>query len=383
MVVLAAVLVTLLCTTVLSKDIPAAEKVSSDLDLKLVHVIFRHGARTPADTYPTDPYINNTFAPFGWGQLTNAGRVQLFENGKFLRKRYDEFLGHSFTLDDVYAQATGVTRTKMSLQLALAGLFPPKGTPLEWSKDLNWVPIPYNYEELDQDTLLLVRTTCPRYHEELERVLAEDAAEEIKKNEQLFKDLTRITGMDIKTPDDIQSLYSTLKAEREYGLTLPDWTKEYFPEKLQSLTDLSYVYGAYNPELKRFKGGVFVRKTIDDWEKKIADKLKTKIMLFAGHDSTVTNIFSAFNVWQPQFPDYGITGLLEFSKHKVTGEYGVQIFLRNSTAVEPHLLTIPGCAEFCTLKEMKTLLKDNIPADRDQACKPKTEGFTEPPLSGP
>lgn len=101
----------------------------------------------------------------------------------------------------------------MSLELALAGLFPPKGTPLEWSKELNWVPIPYNYQELDQDTLLLVRTTCPRYHEELERVLAEDAAAEIKKNEQLFKDLTRITGMDIKTPDDVQSLYSTLKAE--------------------------------------------------------------------------------------------------------------------------------------------------------------------------
>lgn len=101
----------------------------------------------------------------------------------------------------------------MSLELALAGLFPPKGTPLEWNKELNWVPIPYNYQELDQDTLLLVRTTCPRYHEELERVLAEDAAAEIKKNEQLFKDLTRITGMDIKTPDDVQSLYSTLKAE--------------------------------------------------------------------------------------------------------------------------------------------------------------------------
>lgn len=101
----------------------------------------------------------------------------------------------------------------MSLELALAGLFPPKGTPLEWNKELNWVPIPYNYQELDQDTLLLVRTTCPRYHEELERVLAEDAAEEIRKNGQLFEDLTRITGMDIKTPDDIQSLYSTLKAE--------------------------------------------------------------------------------------------------------------------------------------------------------------------------
>lgn len=39
MAVLAAILVTLLFTTVLSKDLPAPEKVSSDLDLKLVHVV--------------------------------------------------------------------------------------------------------------------------------------------------------------------------------------------------------------------------------------------------------------------------------------------------------------------------------------------------------
>lgn len=101
----------------------------------------------------------------------------------------------------------------MSLQLLLAGFYPPKGTALEWNKDLNWLPIPYDYEALDKDTLLLVRTTCPRYHEELERVFAEDLADVMAENKQLFDNLTEITGMPIKTPDDIQSLYSTLKAE--------------------------------------------------------------------------------------------------------------------------------------------------------------------------
>ena len=96
---------------------------------------------------------------------------------------------------EVHSQATGVTRTKMSLQLLLAGLFLPKGSQLEWNKELNWLPIPYTYEDLDKDTLLLVRTTCPRYHEELKRVLAEDVADVMKSNKQLFKDLTRITGL--------------------------------------------------------------------------------------------------------------------------------------------------------------------------------------------
>ena len=85
----------------------------------------------------------------------------------------------------------------MSLQLLLAGLFPPKTTKLEWNKELNWLPIPYNYEDLDKDTLLLVRTSCPRLHEELVRVLAEDVADVMESKKQLFEDLTRITGLSV------------------------------------------------------------------------------------------------------------------------------------------------------------------------------------------
>lgn len=86
-------------------------------DYTLSLQVFRHGARTPADTYPKDPYVNFDFAPFGWGQLTNVsgndflgmiinfsfrfqkGRLQIFENGKYFRTRYENFLGKFFQPD--------------------------------------------------------------------------------------------------------------------------------------------------------------------------------------------------------------------------------------------------------------------------------------------
>lgn len=40
--------------------------------------VFRHGQRTPADTYPLDPYINSSWEPFGWGQLTNASKYYYY-----------------------------------------------------------------------------------------------------------------------------------------------------------------------------------------------------------------------------------------------------------------------------------------------------------------
>lgn len=40
--------------------------------LRLIHVIFRHGHRTPNYFYPNDPYNEKTFFPFGVGGLTNV-----------------------------------------------------------------------------------------------------------------------------------------------------------------------------------------------------------------------------------------------------------------------------------------------------------------------
>jgi prostatic aicd phosphatase len=101
----------------------------------------------------------------------------------------------------------------MSLQLVLASLFPPRNTELSWNTNLNWQPIPFTYEELNKDHLLLVRRPCPRYHEELKKVFDNDIKEELDANIPMLNELSNITGWKIKTPDDVQSLYSTLKAE--------------------------------------------------------------------------------------------------------------------------------------------------------------------------
>lgn len=150
---------------------------------------------------------------------------------------------------------------------------------------------------------------------------------------------------------------------------------------MEPLTTASYVYNAYNDELKRLKGGVFLKKAFKDWQGKIDEKLKTKIFLYAGHDSTVVNVLSAMDVWEQQLPDYGVAAIIEFSEQISTKTLGVQVFLKNSTGI--HKLTIPNCSEFCSLNEMKSLLKSKIPINWKEECLAKNENFTEPPPSGP
>jgi prostatic aicd phosphatase len=62
--------------------------------------------------------------------------------------------------------------------------------------------------------LLLVRIPCPRYHEELERVHSEtDIKDMLDSNAELFEKLSQLSGLSIKNPEDVSSLYTTLKAE--------------------------------------------------------------------------------------------------------------------------------------------------------------------------
>lgn len=235
--------------------------------------------------------------------------------------------------------------------------------------------------------MLLVRTPCPRYYEALDEVFER---EEVKKvladNEQLFKELSEHTGQAVKSADDVQSLYSTLRAEVEYGLKLPAWTNKYYPDQLTNLTDQSYIYNVYTPELKKFKAGPFLKKMITEQQDKLDEKLKPKdrkLFIYTGHDSSVANILSGLNVWEKQFPAYAIMGIFELVKDKKTGEVGVQIYLRNSPTSGAIPLTIPGCEHFCPFDKFLAEAHKSIPVNFAEECKPKDPNFTTPPPSGP
>ena len=60
----------------------------ADLSVKYAAIIFRHGDRTPVETYPTDPYRNESLWPVRFGELTNTGKEQHYQLGKWFRQRY-------------------------------------------------------------------------------------------------------------------------------------------------------------------------------------------------------------------------------------------------------------------------------------------------------
>lgn len=70
-----------------------------------------------------------------------------------LRQRYNHFLESIYHPRDIYAVSSDTDRTKMSLQLMLAGLYPPDTIQM-WNPDLPWLAIPTHYMPKRVDMLL-------------------------------------------------------------------------------------------------------------------------------------------------------------------------------------------------------------------------------------
>lgn len=159
----------------------------------------------------------------------------MFLFGDSLRNRYDEFLGKQVKLEVfleikylllkpctykfnyfyqvIHAQSSGYSRTKASLQLVLAGLFPPKGTDLEWNSNLNWQPISYDFEEIAKDMLLMVNVPCPRYEEEFKRVVEIETKKVLVDYPNFYEELSTYTGYKQVGIMEFMAVYDNLKSE--------------------------------------------------------------------------------------------------------------------------------------------------------------------------
>ncbi|KAL2726136.1 venom acid phosphatase Acph-1-like isoform X2 [Vespula maculifrons] len=343
-----------------------------NLELKLLNVIFRHGDRTPDDNklerYPNDPYINYDFYPMGRGQLTNNGIVREFKLGEFLRKRYDNYFGKIYTPSIVKARSSDYDRTKASLQLVLAGLFPPKGIQI-WNPQLEWQPIPSEYVPKVDDNLFL-SDDCPRYLEEYDRVLElSEYKKEFAEFEDLTAELTKLTGKNITTSLNMANLYHSLMAIYSMNLSLPEWAKSIFPYgKLYNATVFAYKTSNYNKSLRKIYGGALLKKFVENMMEYVNGTLKTgrKLFLYSGHETNIASLLYTLNAYTPHIPAYSSSIIMELLYKE--GIYYVKVLHYLGIPPELEVVQLPGCEVICPLNKFLQLIINDIPSDKDMVC---------------
>ncbi|XP_018564769.1 venom acid phosphatase Acph-1 [Anoplophora glabripennis] len=341
-------------------------------ELLLVSVIFRHGARTTYSFYPNDPYKNETFYPFGKGHLTNEGKLGEYKLGRYLKSLYGEFLGEDYTEGKVYVRSTDVTRTKMSAQLVLAGLFPPSQS-LVWNENLLWLPIPVSYKPDSEEDLFHPLSNCPYKIKVLSELSTIPKVQEIfiEPFQEIYEYIETNSGKSMKQPSDMQDIFFILKCEADMNYTLPDWTQEVYPAKVETAASYVYAYHNYDSVVKQINSGYLLKKILDDSDAKISNAAsERKIYLYSGHESTVGYMLDALGVQNKTvIPAYG--SAISFELRKLEDEYYIRMRYRSDPeATTSEDLNIPGCAVMCPVDSFKSILSNILPSKTIQeACK--------------
>ncbi|XP_020614615.1 prostatic acid phosphatase-like [Orbicella faveolata] len=339
--------------------------------LRMVNVVYRHGDRSPVGFFPADEHQD--YWPQGPGQLSQIGMKQEYELGKFLKDRYVteyKLLNSSYLLNEIYVRSSDKDRCIMSAQTQLNGLYPPHGKQI-WRDNLDWQPIGVHVVPRTEDYLLRpFDYKCPRLLELLAKSKEDkEYLDMAKQNEELLSYVSTHAKMKV-TVDTAHRIYDTLFCEKSHNLTLPAWsTNGTTWAGLRNLSYFNMMWLFKSPERAKLTGGNLVGAIVNNMKDYLKPTSK-KLYIYSAHDTTVSALLSALDVYDGIAPAYSSAVMIELFSDENDNKKNltVRIMYRYGQSSVPRKLKLATCSEFCPLDDFIKKTADVIPDDIDKAC---------------
>lgn len=319
---------------------------------------------------PKDKYNDLKYWPEGFGNLDNAGRLRMYNLGKYLRRRYDGFLTDNFR--EVYSRSSDVDRCIESSQSLMAGLYPPSKA-LIWNNQILWTPAPVHSVPVAEDYLLneVGKKYLAEVNKEIQIIKKSEAVEKlyeesVKERELLEREL----GYDYDSFYKFKCTYSTLDIEERAGLEMPSWYTPELKQKLYRFAGISFgLAGGGTERLKQLRCGYL----LDDMVKRMQmapisgpkpisksdfqqptnapSPVDTrKVVHYSTHDSIMAALLESLNINDPPVPPgFGATLFLELyvdmdeQGHPISEKYVKIFYLDDTESENPIEKMLPNC----------------------------------------
>ncbi|KPA81213.1 putative membrane-bound acid phosphatase 2 [Leptomonas pyrrhocoris] len=319
-----------------------------DLEVVLVQVLHRHGARAGTPRFNTSDIC--TEAPCGY--LTWAGVKMLLNTGAYLRKRYNEdttvvntplFPSPSYNLDVSYSRSSDVLRTLQSAEAFLRGFFP------------NTTSLYAAIHTVAEATDILLNSNVQpwlKFFYSNNKPLLHKVCNPL--TDKLYPDWTEITkiGKEVflegfcnvyeTRSDCVRTLFDIAAAKMAVGELdkFPLLKANY--QKIQSITRVLFAYEYHydHTDPLMFKQGgrgqPFLKQLVQNMDNQIAGTNTYKLMHYSGHDTTLAPVWGTLGDESDtaMLPPFAQIMVVELLKSKSTGAEQVRV-LRGAPGQSP------------------------------------------------
>uniref|UniRef100_H0WN39 Lysophosphatidic acid phosphatase type 6 n=1 Tax=Otolemur garnettii TaxID=30611 RepID=H0WN39_OTOGA len=338
------------------------------LELKMVQVVFRHGARSPLKPLPQEeqvqwnlqllevppqtqfdytvtnlaggpkphsPYdseYQETILKGGMfaGQLTKVGMQQMFALGERLRKNYVEnipFLSPTFNPQEVFVRSTNIYRNLESTRCLLAGLF----------QRQTEGPIVIHTDEASSEVLYPNYQNCWSLRQRTSRGRRQSASLQPGISEDLKK-VKEGMGIDSSQEVDFFSLLDNMAAEEVHSLPSCPALKRFAWMIEQRAVDTAlYVLPREDRESLQMAVGPFLHILEDNLLKAVdlatpPGKIR-KLYLYAAHDVTLIPLLITLGIFDHKWPPFAADLTMELYQHQESKEWFVQLYYHGKEQV--------------------------------------------------
>ncbi|CAB0045337.1 unnamed protein product [Trichogramma brassicae] len=233
----------------------------------------------------------------------DIGMRRMYRLGQMLRKRYADFLGDDPETGEFYARSTESERTRLSLQLVLAGLIPPRQK-TRWHDELDWVPMPVHYDDHSNDILLTVVQEA-NYRKLLREVFeSADFRKQFDKYKDFYARYTEATRMTCQRPLSPILITSNLKCAQALGLPRPDWCSDEDFATLEEIMGKYYDSMVTTDTMKKLSTGPFLEEALRNIRQ--PEDGRVKMYLYSAHEFNLGCFLRAHGPTNgPLLPEFG------------------------------------------------------------------------------
>ncbi|MBZ3875398.1 Lysophosphatidic acid phosphatase type 6 [Sciurus carolinensis] len=337
------------------------------LELKMVQVVFRHGARSPLKPLPLEEQVEwnprllevppqtqfnytvtdlaggpKPYSPYDSqysrttlkggmlaGQLTNVGMQQMFALGERLRMNYVEdipFLSPTFNPQEVFARSTNMYRNLESTRCLLAGLF-------QRQKE---GPVIIHTVEADSEVLYPNYQSCQNLRQRI-RGRKEAAALQPQISVDL-KEVKEEMGLDSSVEVDFLILLDNMAAEQVHSLPSCPTLKRFAQLIEQRAVDTAlYMLQWEDRESLQMAVGPFLHILESNLQKAVdpatpPSKIR-KLYLYATHDVTLIPLLMTLGIFDHKWPPFAVDLTMELYQHQESKEWFVQLYYNGEEQV--------------------------------------------------